>query len=157
MLCYSIFSHLCNLRPIKSTEFLCMCSLPKARSRQVFLFLLHFSKKVDYKCLTELKSRHLAVLTRLRTRLASTKKVVKDSDYTARKRGSSLNPCSLMLTQRSRKAAHTARYSTSCLMAQGTHHLYLSSLKEAASWWRTMPHPACQMINCDSSSSSECS
>lgn len=82
---YSIFSHLSNLRPIKSTEFLCTCSLPTASSRQIFLFLLSFSKKGDYKCLRELKSRHLAVLTRLRTRLDS-KKSSKDSDYMTRKR-----------------------------------------------------------------------
>lgn len=77
-------------------------------SKQIFLFLLYFSKKVDYKCLRELKSRHLAVLMRLRTRLDSKKATVKDSDYMARKRGSSLNPCSLMLTQKSKKAAHIA-------------------------------------------------
>lgn len=109
---YSIFSHLSNLRPIKSTEFLCTCSLPTASSRQIFLFLLSFSKKVDYKCLRELKSRHLAVLTRLRTRLDSKKIVKRLRLHDQKKRGSSLNPCSLMLTQRSRKAAHTARYST---------------------------------------------
>lgn len=75
VLCLSIFSHLSNLRPINSTEFLFTCSLPKTNSMQIFLFLLDFSEKVDYIHLMELKCRHLVVLTKLKHWVSCIKRI----------------------------------------------------------------------------------